>query len=89
MIQGIGEGIANAFKFLLFVIVCLLFVVGLVSVRSCTSDEHQDDIQIDLRTLRLEAIERGYATWHVVDPETGKTEFRWVEPAKEEKPNDD
>jgi hypothetical protein len=27
--------------------------------------------------LRTEAIKRGYAEWVVVDPLTGKTEFRW------------
>lgn len=29
--------------------------------------------------IQSQALKRGFATWEIVNPETGETEFRWKE----------
>jgi hypothetical protein len=46
----------------------------------------------EVRKLKQEAVERGYAEWHLIHAHTGETEFRWLDtpvPPPTEQPKQD
>ena len=57
-------------EIVLSAIVLIAFVIGITIGSNCTFKSSTVPLQRD-------AIQKGFAEWVVVDPETGRTEFAW------------